>query len=102
MLGDAKLAGRDGRDLLERGIYVIGFSFPVVPKGAGPDPRPALGRRRRPRDRRLHRGRRGSSPPGASRNEARRDHRRRSARALPDAQVELKDLTGTEDHWKPA
>ncbi len=33
MLGDAKLA-RDFADaLLELGVYVIGFSFPVVPKG---------------------------------------------------------------------
>lgn len=33
MLGDAKLAVRMADDLLEEGIYVIGFSFPVVPKG---------------------------------------------------------------------
>jgi glycine C-acetyltransferase len=33
MLGDAKLAQEMARDLLEEGIYVIGFSFPVVPKG---------------------------------------------------------------------
>jgi glycine C-acetyltransferase len=33
MLGDAALAGRMADALLERGIYVIGFSFPVVPKG---------------------------------------------------------------------
>src|SRR5579862_5955330 len=33
MLGDAALAGRMAEALLERGIYVIGFSFPVVPKG---------------------------------------------------------------------
>ncbi|MCB9524961.1 MAG: glycine C-acetyltransferase [Myxococcales bacterium] len=33
MLGDAKLAGRMADLLLEEGIYVIGFSFPVVPKG---------------------------------------------------------------------
>ena len=32
MLGDAKLATRMADKLLERGIYVIGFSFPVVPK----------------------------------------------------------------------
>jgi len=32
MLGDAKLAHGIARDLLEEGIYVIGFSFPVVPK----------------------------------------------------------------------
>jgi len=33
MLGDAKLAQDFARDLLEEGIYVIGFSYPVVPKG---------------------------------------------------------------------
>ncbi|MBL6991111.1 MAG: glycine C-acetyltransferase [Bacteriovoracaceae bacterium] len=32
MLGDAKLAGLMSSKLLERGIYVIAFSFPVVPK----------------------------------------------------------------------
>jgi glycine C-acetyltransferase len=34
MLGDAKLATEMADALLEEGIYVIGFSFPVVPKGA--------------------------------------------------------------------
>ncbi len=33
MLGEARLAVDFARDLLDRGIYVIGFSFPVVPKG---------------------------------------------------------------------
>jgi glycine C-acetyltransferase len=33
MLGDANLATAMADKLLERGIYVIGFSFPVVPKG---------------------------------------------------------------------
>ncbi len=33
MLGDAKLAGQMADDILKDGIYVIGFSFPVVPKG---------------------------------------------------------------------
>jgi len=33
MLGDAQLAGRMADKLLAEGIYVIGFSFPVVPKG---------------------------------------------------------------------
>jgi glycine C-acetyltransferase len=33
MLGDARLSHDMARDLLERGIYVIGFSYPVVPKG---------------------------------------------------------------------
>ncbi|WP_113154344.1 glycine C-acetyltransferase [Nitratireductor sp. OM-1] len=34
MLGDAALAEKMASRLLEEGIYVIGFSFPVVPKGA--------------------------------------------------------------------
>nr|WP_136252779.1 glycine C-acetyltransferase [Ningiella ruwaisensis] len=33
MLGDAKLASEMADKMLERGIYVIGFSYPVVPKG---------------------------------------------------------------------
>ena len=33
MLGDAKLASNMADMLLEEGIYVIGFSFPVVPRG---------------------------------------------------------------------
>jgi len=33
MLGDAKLATEMADRLLQRGVYVIGFSFPVVPKG---------------------------------------------------------------------
>ncbi len=33
MLGDAKLAGEMADRLLAEGIYVIGFSFPVVPRG---------------------------------------------------------------------
>jgi glycine C-acetyltransferase len=33
MLGEAALAQEMAARLLERGIYVIGFSFPVVPKG---------------------------------------------------------------------
>lgn len=33
MLGDAKLATAMADKLLDHGIYVIGFSFPVVPKG---------------------------------------------------------------------
>lgn len=33
MLGDAQLATRMAEALLDEGIYVIGFSFPVVPKG---------------------------------------------------------------------
>jgi glycine C-acetyltransferase len=34
MLGDAKLASEMADRLLEEGLYVIGFSFPVVPRGA--------------------------------------------------------------------
>jgi glycine C-acetyltransferase len=34
MLGDAALAQKMAEKLLEKGIYVIGFSYPVVPKGA--------------------------------------------------------------------
>ncbi len=34
MLGDAKLASDMATQLLEHGIYVIGFSFPGLPKGA--------------------------------------------------------------------
>jgi glycine C-acetyltransferase len=33
MLGDAALATRFADAMLERGVYVIGFSYPVVPKG---------------------------------------------------------------------
>jgi glycine C-acetyltransferase len=33
MIGDAALAGRMADLLLERGVYVIGFSYPVVPHG---------------------------------------------------------------------
>jgi len=34
MLGDARLAASFADDMLKRGVYVIGFSFPVVPKAA--------------------------------------------------------------------
>lgn len=34
MLGDAVLAQKTAEKLLEKGVYVIGFSYPVVPKGA--------------------------------------------------------------------
>lgn len=34
MFGDAKLASDVAKDMLKEGIYVKGFSFPVVPKGA--------------------------------------------------------------------
>jgi glycine C-acetyltransferase len=33
MLGDAALAGRFADAMLEKGVYVIGFSYPVVPHG---------------------------------------------------------------------
>jgi len=34
MLGEARLARQMAADLLAEGIYVVGFSYPVVPKGA--------------------------------------------------------------------
>jgi glycine C-acetyltransferase len=34
MLHDAPLAQEFARRLLDEGVYVIGFFFPVVPKGA--------------------------------------------------------------------
>lgn len=34
MLGDARLASEFADEMLQRGIYVIAFSYPVVPKGA--------------------------------------------------------------------
>ena len=33
MLGDASLATKMAERLLEEGIYVVGFSYPVVPEG---------------------------------------------------------------------
>jgi glycine C-acetyltransferase len=33
MLGDARLAGEMSELLLAEGVYVVAFSFPVVPKG---------------------------------------------------------------------
>ena len=33
MLGDAQIASRMAEALLHQGVYVIGFSYPVVPKG---------------------------------------------------------------------
>ncbi|MBN2492966.1 MAG: glycine C-acetyltransferase [Deltaproteobacteria bacterium] len=34
MLGEARLAADMAKDMLAEGIYVVGFSYPVVPKGA--------------------------------------------------------------------
>lgn len=34
MLGDAALATRFASRLLDKGVYAVGFSYPVVPKGA--------------------------------------------------------------------
>jgi glycine C-acetyltransferase len=34
MLGDARLAGEFAARMLDEGIYVVGFSYPVVPQGA--------------------------------------------------------------------
>jgi len=33
MLGDAMLAQKTAARLLEKGVYVVGFSYPVVPEG---------------------------------------------------------------------
>jgi glycine C-acetyltransferase len=33
MLGDAALSQKVAARMLEKGVYVIGFSYPVVPKG---------------------------------------------------------------------
>jgi glycine C-acetyltransferase len=33
MLGDAALSGRMAEKMLDQGVYVIGFSYPVVPEG---------------------------------------------------------------------
>jgi glycine C-acetyltransferase len=33
MIGDAALAGRTAAAMLEEGVYVVGFSYPVVPQG---------------------------------------------------------------------
>jgi glycine C-acetyltransferase len=33
MLGDAALAGKFADAMLDRGVYVVGFSYPVVPNG---------------------------------------------------------------------
>ena len=33
MIGDAALAGRMAASMLEKGVYVVGFSYPVVPQG---------------------------------------------------------------------
>jgi glycine C-acetyltransferase len=33
MIGDARAASQMAEELLGEGIYVIGFSYPVVPKG---------------------------------------------------------------------
>ena len=33
MLGDARVAGEFAARMLEKGVYVVSFSYPVVPKG---------------------------------------------------------------------
>jgi len=33
MLGDAKLAKEFASQMLQKGVYVVGFSYPVVPQG---------------------------------------------------------------------
>ena len=61
MLGDAALAAKFAEKLLERGVYVIGFSYPVVPDGQGTHPhadeRRAHGRAARAGHRGIHRSR---------------------------------------------
>jgi len=34
MLGDAALASQFADAMLDKGVYVIGFSYPVVPQGS--------------------------------------------------------------------
>ena len=34
MLGDARFASEMSDELLKRGLYVVAFSYPVVPQGA--------------------------------------------------------------------
>ena len=43
MLGEAKLAQDMAAKLYERGIYVTGFFFPVVPQGPGAHPHADVG-----------------------------------------------------------
>ena len=51
MLGDAALASAHGRrGCSSTGVYVIGFSFPVVPTGPGAHPHADVGRALRPSD----------------------------------------------------
>jgi glycine C-acetyltransferase len=33
MIGDARLASQFADEMLKKNVYVVGFSFPVVPKG---------------------------------------------------------------------
>jgi glycine C-acetyltransferase len=33
MIGDAALASRTATSMLDKGVYVVGFSYPVVPQG---------------------------------------------------------------------
>ena len=65
MLGDASLATRFADVLLGKGVYAVGFSYPVVPHGQGPHPRAGLGgplaRGPRLRRRDVH-----PDPPGAA------------------------------------
>ena len=44
MLYDAKLATAFAARMLELGVYVVGFCYPVVPQGKGPHPRSAVRR----------------------------------------------------------
>ncbi len=84
----ARQAAQIADHMLGNGVYVIAFSFPVVPRGQGAHPRAALGRalrgrrarlrrrlRRRPGRRRL--SRRCGQPVGRSRSQGRVRSKRR-------------------------
>ena len=43
MMGDAAVAAAFAERLWANGVYAVSFSFPVVPRGAGPHPHAALG-----------------------------------------------------------
>ena len=55
MVGDAALAGRLAEAMLAKGVYVIGFSYPVVPQGQSPHPHSDV-RRPHARGYRIRRG----------------------------------------------
>ena len=101
MLGDAQLAVEMAQRLLGHGIYVIGFSYPVVPKGqARIRVQLSAAHSTDDVDRAIAAfadGRQASSGSCSVKADA---IIAKIRAALPDAVVELQDLTGTEDHWK--